>query len=147
MFQTTPQNITQHRKAPAAEAEADSGATCKEHLHVRSEGTRTERRQLLHYALPAVYVPSVEDTARVFQVAQNKLHFVVPAPCQTSLSAPTWCPAVRCTSMAGCAVATEGHATHHSAAPESARQRSIRPRMARACFAEGRFFQPEIAMR
>jgi hypothetical protein len=163
LFQTSPQNITQHLRAIYAEGEADPAATCKEHLQVRPEGTRAVTRALLHYALPvtlavgmrvrsprgtqfrqwaiarldeylrkgfvmdderlrtppgpgvpdyfdellerirdiraserrlylrvrdiialaADYVPSAEETKRVFQVVQNKLHFAV-----TGLTAP-----------------------------------------------------------
>ncbi|MCU0649992.1 MAG: virulence RhuM family protein [Gemmatimonadaceae bacterium] len=163
LFQTTPQNITLHLKAVYAEGEADAEATCKDYLQVRTEGARTVRRALTHYALPAIlavgmrvrsargtqfrqwaiarldeylrkgfvmdddrlrnppgagvpdyfdellerirdiraserrmylrvrdiialaadYVPSAEETTRVFQVVQNKLHYAV-----TELTAP-----------------------------------------------------------
>ena len=163
LFQTTPQNITLHLKAVYAEGELDAGATCKEYLQVRTEGSRRVQRALAHYALPAIlavgmrvrgprgtqfrqwaiarldeylrkgfvmdderlrnppgsgvpdyfdellerirdiraserrmylrvrdiialaadYAPSAEETTRVFQVVQNKLHYAV-----TGLTAP-----------------------------------------------------------
>lgn len=42
LFQTTPQNVTQHLKALYAEGEITPEATCKEYLQVRAEGSRTE---------------------------------------------------------------------------------------------------------
>ena len=44
LFQTTPQNVTQHLRAIYAEGELASAATCKELLQVRSEGERRRRR-------------------------------------------------------------------------------------------------------
>ena len=44
LFQTTPQNVTQHVKAIYAEGEADPVATCKSSLQVRQEGGRQVRR-------------------------------------------------------------------------------------------------------
>ena len=40
LFQTTPQNITQHLREIYAEGEIDEGATCKAFLQVRTEGAR-----------------------------------------------------------------------------------------------------------
>ncbi len=50
LFQTTPQNITQHVKAIYAEGEADPEATCKSGLQVRQEGGRQGRRSVRHYS-------------------------------------------------------------------------------------------------
>lgn len=54
LFQTTPQNITLHLKAVYTERELDEGATCKEYLQVRTEGSRRVQRALTHYALPVI---------------------------------------------------------------------------------------------
>lgn len=54
LFQTTPQNITQHVKAIYAEGEADPEATCKSGLQVRQEGGRQVRRTVRHYSLEVI---------------------------------------------------------------------------------------------
>lgn len=54
LFQTTPQNITQHLRALYEEGEIGEGATCKRYLQVRTEGTRQVRRQVKHYNLDAI---------------------------------------------------------------------------------------------
>src|SRR3989344_4712280 len=54
LFQTTPQNITQHIAAIYEEGELAEAATCKEFLQVRSEGARTVRRALKHYNLDVI---------------------------------------------------------------------------------------------
>jgi hypothetical protein len=54
LFQTTPQNVTLHLKAIYAEGELDEGATCKDYLHVRQEGSREVSRSLRHYRLEAI---------------------------------------------------------------------------------------------
>jgi len=54
LFQTTPQNITLHIKAIYAEGELAEEATCKEHLQVRTEGTRQVERSLKHYNLEMI---------------------------------------------------------------------------------------------
>jgi hypothetical protein len=41
LFQTTPQNITQHLREIYAERELDEAATCKEFLQVRTKGNRS----------------------------------------------------------------------------------------------------------
>ena len=46
LFQTTPQNITQHIKAIYEGGELSEDSTCKPLLQVRSEGGRQFRRQL-----------------------------------------------------------------------------------------------------
>lgn len=51
LFQTTPQNISQHIKAIYAEGELQPEATCKELLQVRSESGRQVRRTLSSYSL------------------------------------------------------------------------------------------------
>ena len=43
LFQTTPQNITQHLREIYAEGELDEAATCKAFLQVRTEGARPPR--------------------------------------------------------------------------------------------------------
>lgn len=54
LYQTTPQNITQHLKAIYAEGELDEAATCKDYLQVRQEGERTVSRRPKHYRLEAI---------------------------------------------------------------------------------------------
>jgi hypothetical protein len=54
LFQTTPQNVTQHLKAIFAEGELTEAATCKEDLQVRREGERDVVRKLRHYRLEAI---------------------------------------------------------------------------------------------
>ena len=54
LFQTTPQNITLHLKALYAEGEIEEGATCKEYLQVRREGSREVQRAVRHYNLDAI---------------------------------------------------------------------------------------------
>lgn len=54
LFQTTPQNVTQHLKAIYAEGELNEAATCKDYLQVRNEGGRQVTRQLRHYSLPVI---------------------------------------------------------------------------------------------
>ncbi|MBK1700283.1 virulence RhuM family protein [Thiococcus pfennigii] len=54
LFDTTPQNITQHTKAIYAEGELSEGATCKELLQVRQEGGRAVNRSLKHYNLDMI---------------------------------------------------------------------------------------------
>lgn len=54
LFQTTPQNITQHVKAIYAEAELSEEATCKPYLHVPPEGPRQVRRTVKAYSLDLI---------------------------------------------------------------------------------------------
>ena len=54
LFQTTPQNVTQHLRALYAEGEIEESATCKAYLQVRTEGTRQVRRMVKHYNLDAI---------------------------------------------------------------------------------------------
>jgi hypothetical protein len=54
LFQTTPQNITQHIKAIYEEGELSEDRTCKPFLQVRSEGGRQVKRTLTHYTLPII---------------------------------------------------------------------------------------------
>jgi hypothetical protein len=54
LFQTTPQNVTQHVKAIYAEGEADPEATCKSGLQVRQEGGRLVRRHVRFYNLDLI---------------------------------------------------------------------------------------------
>jgi len=54
LFQTTPQNITQHIAAIYAERELEEAPTCKSHLQVGREGSRDVRRRLKHYSLPVI---------------------------------------------------------------------------------------------
>jgi hypothetical protein len=54
LFQTTPQNITQHVRAIYGEGELSPDATCKERLQVRQEGSRGVTRALKHYNLDVI---------------------------------------------------------------------------------------------
>lgn len=54
LFQSTPQNITQHIRAIYAEGEQRPEATCKEDLQVRQEGKRKVSRVLKSYNLDMI---------------------------------------------------------------------------------------------
>lgn len=54
LYQTTPQNITQHLKAIYGDGELDESTTCKDYLQVRQEGGRTVSRRPKHYRLEAI---------------------------------------------------------------------------------------------
>ena len=54
LYQTSPQNITQHIKAVYAENELTEGATCKQYLQVQLEGQRQVQRELKHYNLDMI---------------------------------------------------------------------------------------------
>ena len=54
LFDTTPQNITQHLKNIYAEGEADQTATCKDFLQVQQEGSREIKRNTAMYSLEAI---------------------------------------------------------------------------------------------
>lgn len=54
LFQTTPQNITIHIGHIYEEGELVEMATCKEHLQVRTEGSRQVRRPIKHYNLDVI---------------------------------------------------------------------------------------------
>jgi len=54
LFQTTPQNITQHVKAIYAEGELTEEATCKSYLQVQNEGQRAVKRTLKSYNLDLI---------------------------------------------------------------------------------------------
>jgi len=54
LFQTTPQNVTQHLQALYEEREIEETATCKKYLQVRAEGNRRVQRHVKHYNLDAI---------------------------------------------------------------------------------------------
>jgi hypothetical protein len=54
LYESTPQNITQHIRAIYAESELTEAATCKPYLQVRSEAGRHVSRSLKHNNLHAV---------------------------------------------------------------------------------------------
>ncbi len=54
LYQSTPQNITQHIRAIYNEGELHEAATCKPYLQVRAEGGRQVSRSLKHYNLDVV---------------------------------------------------------------------------------------------
>jgi hypothetical protein len=54
LFDTTPQNITQHLKNIYTEGEAVQTATCKDFLQVQKEGEREVKRNTSFYSLEAI---------------------------------------------------------------------------------------------
>jgi hypothetical protein len=54
LYQTTPQNITQHIAAIYEDGELTEVATCKPYLQVRQEGRRQVERELKHYNLQMI---------------------------------------------------------------------------------------------
>jgi hypothetical protein len=54
LFDTTPQNVTQHLRTIYEDGELDEKATCKDFLQVQEEGNRTVRRTLNAYNLDAI---------------------------------------------------------------------------------------------
>lgn len=54
LFDTTPQNITQHVRAVYDEGEIDESTTCKDYLQVRREGGRDVRRNVKTYRLELI---------------------------------------------------------------------------------------------
>lgn len=54
LFDTSPQNITQHLKNIYSEKEITKGGTCKDSLHVQNEGKREVSRKLTYYSLEAI---------------------------------------------------------------------------------------------
>jgi len=54
LFDTTPQNVTQHLKNIYAEGEANQMATCKDFLQVQLEGKREVKRNTSYYSLEII---------------------------------------------------------------------------------------------
>jgi hypothetical protein len=54
LFDTTPQNVTQHLGTIFGDGELDEAATCKDLLQVQQEGSRSVRRTLKTYNLDAI---------------------------------------------------------------------------------------------
>ena len=54
LFEVTPQNVTLHVRSIYGSGELAEGATCKEHLQVRSEGGRTVQRAIRTYNLDMI---------------------------------------------------------------------------------------------
>jgi hypothetical protein len=54
LFQTTPQNVTQHLRAIFDSGELTAEATCKDYLQVQREGGRLVHRSVRHYNLDAI---------------------------------------------------------------------------------------------
>ena len=54
LFDTTPQNVTQHLGTIFGDGELDEAATCKDFLQVQKEGARSVRRSLKVYNLDAI---------------------------------------------------------------------------------------------
>ncbi len=54
LFQTTPQNITQHIQSVYDDGEIEESATCKDYLQVRREGSREVRRTVKTYQLELI---------------------------------------------------------------------------------------------
>ncbi|MDX6021382.1 RhuM family protein [Scandinavium sp. V105_16] len=54
LYQVTPQAITQHIKAVYDEGELEQSSTCKDYLHVQTEGIRQIQRKIRHYNLGVI---------------------------------------------------------------------------------------------
>lgn len=54
LFETSPQNVTQHIRAVYEEGEVTEAATCKDYLQVRAEGGREVRRTVKTYRLELI---------------------------------------------------------------------------------------------
>ncbi|TWB45682.1 virulence RhuM family protein [Nitrospirillum pindoramense] len=54
LFQTTPQNVTQHVRAIFASEEVAREGTCKDYLQVQTEGDRQVRRKVTLYGLEVI---------------------------------------------------------------------------------------------
>ena len=54
LYQTKPQNITQHIKHIYEDGELDENRTCKEYLHVQTEGKRQIKRHTKHYTFDMI---------------------------------------------------------------------------------------------
>ena len=54
LYQTTPQNITLHIRKIYEEGELEETSTCKNYLQVQKEGSRTVKRDSLHYNLELI---------------------------------------------------------------------------------------------
>lgn len=54
LFDTTPQNITQHLRNIYADQEADQTSTCKDFLQVQTEGKREIKRKIAMYSLEVI---------------------------------------------------------------------------------------------
>ncbi len=54
LFNTTPQNITQHLKNAYDQGELDASSTCKDFLQVQKEGRRSIERKTKMYSLEAI---------------------------------------------------------------------------------------------
>jgi len=54
LFDVAPQNITMHLQNVYTEGELSQQATCKDFLHVQTEGSREVSRRLKHYNLDAI---------------------------------------------------------------------------------------------
>lgn len=54
LYQTKPQNITQHIKNIYADGELEENRTCKNYLQVQTEGTRQIKRNTKHYSFEMI---------------------------------------------------------------------------------------------
>lgn len=54
LYQTTPQNITQHIRGIYEEGEHTESSTCKDYLQVQNEGNRQVKRNVRHYNLAII---------------------------------------------------------------------------------------------
>ena len=71
LFQTTPQNITQHIQSVYDDAEIEESATCKDYLQVRQEGSREVRRTVKTYRLESATQRSMRSAAERTGSHQN----------------------------------------------------------------------------
>lgn len=72
LYQSTPQNVTQHIRAIYADGELQEAATCKPFLQVRQESDRRVSRSLKHYNLDIVLAKVLEKSRKPSKLATNK---------------------------------------------------------------------------
>ena len=66
LYQTKPQNITQHIKNIYTDGELEENRTCKNYLQVQIEGTRQIKRNTKHYACYMIRAICYIDRTRIF---------------------------------------------------------------------------------
>lgn len=65
LYQTTPQNITQHINNIYTDGELSLDATCKEYLQVQTEGGRSVERHLKHYNFQMILAVGYRVRSRI----------------------------------------------------------------------------------
>jgi len=72
LYQSSPQNITQHIRAIYQSGELQEAATCKPYLQVRQERGRQVSRSLKHYNLEAAIAQPVKQLQKSRKALPNK---------------------------------------------------------------------------